>query len=315
MISVVVPVYNVEKYLNKCVRSILKQTYSDLEIILVNDGSTDSSGRICDEFATEDRRVKVIHKKNGGQSSARNAALSLAKGDYIGFVDSDDTIHPSFFEHLYNMLSREDSDIVMCGCEIVYDGKQSISITASVPVVRNLDCSELWYEVFVNLNNAVWNKLYKRTLLVGMQFPEGMIHGEDLLFNLDYLKRCNRGKISNAKYYSYLKREGSITQQAFSPKKFLEIESKDIAKNIIQKEHPELLDVANLFCFRARMNVLRSIYKTKRQNEYPQKVHDCTQYVVTNYTQVCGNLRVKEKCEYMLFMYLLSVYRLLIKIY
>ena len=120
-ISIIVPVYNVEKYLEKCVRSILAQTFTDFELILVDDGSPDSSGAMCDQFAEQDQRVKVIHKENGGLSDARNAGIEIATGEYLGFVDSDDYIADDMYELLYTNIVKEDADLSICGIYDVYE--------------------------------------------------------------------------------------------------------------------------------------------------------------------------------------------------
>lgn len=125
-ISIIVPVYNVEKYLEKCVRSILAQTFTDFELILVDDGSPDSSGAMCDQFAEQDQRVKVIHKENGGLSDARNAGIEIATGEYLGFVDSDDYIADDMYELLYTNIVKEDADLSICGIYDVYEGKEPI---------------------------------------------------------------------------------------------------------------------------------------------------------------------------------------------
>lgn len=122
-ISIIVPVYNVEKYLEKCVRSILAQTFTDFELILVDDGSPDSSGAMCDQFAEQDQRVKVIHKENGGLSDARNAGIEIATGEYLGFVDSDDYIADDMYELLYTNIVKEDADLSICGIYDVYEGR------------------------------------------------------------------------------------------------------------------------------------------------------------------------------------------------
>ncbi|HEL7541574.1 TPA: glycosyltransferase, partial [Enterococcus faecalis] len=125
-ISIIVPVYNVEKYLEKCVRSILAQTFTDFELILVDDGSPDSSGAMCDQFAEQDERVKVIHKENGGLSDARNAGIEIATGEYLGFVDSDDYIADDMYELLYTNIVKEDADLSICGIYDVYEGKEPV---------------------------------------------------------------------------------------------------------------------------------------------------------------------------------------------
>jgi len=120
-ISIIVPIYNSEKYLRKCINSLLCQSYSNLEIILVNDGSKDKSGEICEEYALLDSRIKVIHTENCGQASARNTGLTVAKGEYIGFVDSDDWVDNDMYETLINMIGKYDADIAECGFRLVYD--------------------------------------------------------------------------------------------------------------------------------------------------------------------------------------------------
>ena len=199
MISVIVPVYNVEKYIRKCLDSIVNQTYRDLEIILVDDGSTDASGAICDEYAEKDIRIKVIHKENGGQSSARNLGLDIATGEYIGFVDSDDTIELETYHLLVS--SMQGNDIVICGHNVVYEEKTETCCREE----SALDNAGLWSEVFGRLNNAVWNKLYRRELLKGIYFDARFAHGEDLLFNLHYLKVARNGCVLNRALYNYYK--------------------------------------------------------------------------------------------------------------
>ena len=127
LISVIVPVYNVEKYISRCIESIMKQTYKNIEIILIDDGSTDNSGKICDEYSLKDDRINVIHKKNGGLSDARNTGLDIAKGKYISLIDSDDFVSKFFIETLYNTCKNENCEIAICEYERVYEEKEEIS--------------------------------------------------------------------------------------------------------------------------------------------------------------------------------------------
>lgn len=313
MISVIVPVYKVEKYLRQCVESIQAQTYKDLEIILVDDGSPDKCPNICDELAKKDGRIKVVHKENGGQSTARNQGLSYATGEFIGFVDSDDTIEPNMYQTLYQLINCYQVDIAMCGCNTIDERSTMLATTKDIGQPLLLNQNELWHEVFAELNNAVWNKLFKASLLKDIRFPEDIIHGEDLLFNIEYLKLCNTGVITSEPLYNYLKREGSVTKQAFSSKKLFEITSKDMARDIIKEWHPELVPVANLFAFRARMNVLRSIYKANAQTEYAVNVSACEQYAYENYNSVKSLVRIKETIEYSIYRYLKPLYKILTK--
>lgn len=313
MISVIVPVYKVESYLDSCVTSILNQTYTDIEVILVDDGSPDNSGIICDKYAIKDKRVKVIHKKNGGLSSARNAGLDIAKGDFVAFVDSDDQIHRDMLFLLFSMIQEYNADIAICGYQIVKEGLtpyESFSIKDSVL----LDKNELWQEVFGKLNNASWNKLYRRDLLHNVRFEVGLIHGEDLLFNLSYLLHCQFGVLNSSPMYYYLKREGSITKSKLDKSRILEITIKDKAYTFIKQHVPAQLINARLFCFRARMNVLRSIFKSKKQTDFRQEISDYEYYVCRNYSDVKSCLKFKEKIEFFLFMRIRPFYKFIIEL-
>lgn len=174
LISVIIPVYNVEKYLNKSIESVIKQTYKELEIILVDDGSTDSSGKICDEFAQKDDRIKVIHKKNGGLSDARNAGISEAKGKYLGFIDSDDYIDKNFYEILYNVLKKYNSDISICKHRETYtDYEENTSKLEIKEQVFNTEQALKELLLFGEVNNYAWNKLYKKELFNEINYPVG----------------------------------------------------------------------------------------------------------------------------------------------
>ena len=163
LISVIVPVYNVEKYLDRCMKSILQQTYHRLEIILVDDGSTDASAAMCDAYARRDSRIRVVHKQNGGLSDARNAGLELAAGDYIGYVDSDDWIEPDMYEYLLENALKYQADIAVCGRVERYVDKEvvrgfsEIEVLAREPALKYLLQNDL-------LQNYAWDKLYKQEL-------------------------------------------------------------------------------------------------------------------------------------------------------
>lgn len=297
MISVIIPVYNVETYLRMCVGSICQQTYHNLEIILVDDGSSDNSGVICDKLKLTDNRIKVIHKKNGGLSSARNAGLEIAQGEFISFVDSDDTIHPKMMETLLSLIKN--NDIAICGHQEIKEThlpQQIISFSKD----ETLTQSELWTEVFCKLNNAAWNKLYRKNLIGCLRFTEKLLHGEDLIFNLNYICICKSGAINRTPLYNYLKREGSITKSKFSPQRFLEIASKDVAYSIVKKNKPEYLPIAELFAYRARMNVVRAIYHEHLEKRYYTEIANILTYIKKHYGRVKRLMHFKERVEYIL---------------
>lgn len=310
MISVIVPVYNVEKYIRKCLDSLVNQTYPDLEIILIDDGSTDSSGKICDEYAEKDDRIQVIHQENKGQSIARNIGLQNASGDFIGFVDSDDSIDLRMFEKLF--LAIQDVDIAMCGHNIVYDGKVE---SYGNREVKTLNYSELWREIFGSLNNAVWNKLFRRDLLNGICFDSHFVHGEDLIFNILYLRFAKSGRIVDEPLYNYYKRGNSITTGKFTRRKLLEIESKDEALRLVQQIYPPMENIAKKYCFRARMNIIRHIYRESKEGQFVGELKMYQQYLNEQYTDVKTELRKRERVEMFLYKYCKLLYKVLTKFY
>lgn len=221
LISVIVPIYNVEKYLNKCLDSILNQTYQNLEVILINDGSPDKCSEICDEYAIKDARIRVVHKKNEGLSAARNSGIEIAKGEYIAFVDSDDYIHKEMYQILFKNMTKYDSDISICGFKYVYsdleesneseleNDKEIISVYSGREAIGNI------YTVN-NISTVVsWNKLYKRTLFSNLRFKVGTKHEDEFLIHR-ILSISNRVVYSNVKLYYYLQRDSSIMGKEYN---------------------------------------------------------------------------------------------------
>ena len=208
LISVIVPVYKVEKYLDKCVQSIVDQTYKNLEIILVDDGSPDNCPQMCDEWAKKDPRIKVIHKENGGQSTARNKALDVATWDLFGFVDSDDWISLELFEKIVDIFNTHDPDIVEFDVNCVNERGEIYSSTETIPE-RMLSTEEALNELLMdNINNYMWNKVFKRNVFKGVRFPEGRIL-EDMAIMPQLFLNAERIYCSTGKFYYYYQRSDS----------------------------------------------------------------------------------------------------------
>lgn len=189
MISIIIPVYNSEKFLHKCVNSVLHQTFQNWELILVDDGSSDSSGRICDIFAQDNPKVRTIHKENGGVSSARNAGLDVAIGEYIMFVDSDDWIEPELCQGLVDGIRQ--CDIVIGGYKAFFAKGQVEHVVKENKVQFPEEFSTISVQLYENnLLNAPFSKLYRRSLIGIQRFDENTRLGEDFLFNLEYLSKC-----------------------------------------------------------------------------------------------------------------------------
>ena len=209
-LSIVVPVYNVEQYLHKCVDSILNQTFRDYELILVDDGSTDGSSRICDDYKKIDERIRVFHKENGGLSDARNYGLDHSNGEYIAFVDSDDWIDSVMYESMMNSIIDNDADISVCGHRVVtVDGRVEETVVFDEPVL--LTGIEATKEILKDerMPSFAWNKLYKRSLFKDIRFPHGRIY-EDIAVIYRYFDMAKRVYVLNEVYYNYLRRPGSI---------------------------------------------------------------------------------------------------------
>lgn len=212
LISVIVPVYNVEGYLERCVNSILQQTYEQLEIILVNDGSTDASPELCDAFAQKDKRIKVIHKENGGLSDARNAGLRAATGAYIGYVDSDDWIEKDMYERMHKACVEHNAQLCVCRYFSEYEGRtEGGGNGACVPLTRD-ELLRIYiggHEQYV-IYNSVWSKLFARTLVEGVEFPRGR-NSEDIMYTTRAFCALSRAVYLDKCLYHYvLDREGSI---------------------------------------------------------------------------------------------------------
>lgn len=240
-ISVIVPVYKVENYLDRCVRSITEQTYHNLEIILVDDGSPDHCPAMCDEWVKKDSRIKVIHKENGGLSDARNAGLDAASGELIGFVDSDDWIAPEMYERLAKALQDDQSDIAACTVEMVWeDGTPSKLLTVQENTILDRTESQLALLYESKLKQPVWYKLYKRSAIVDISFEVGKQH-EDVYWTYQVVGNAKRVSIIDYIGYFYWQRESGIMgNNTYTIKRLDAIEAFERRYHYIVKEFPEL---------------------------------------------------------------------------
>ncbi len=213
-ISIVVAVYNVEKYLNQCVQSLVNQTYRNLEIILIDDGATDESGKMCDEWSRTDSRIKVIHQENGGLSAARNAGLDVATGDYIGFIDSDDYIHLKMYERMYETLQKNAAELVICREQIFYDDedvKEQPVLTDDGIIETRLQLLSHFLDDFQGPMTWTVNKLYARSLVGETRFILGK-KLEDIVFSTDIMMKAKGAVRIDDRFYYYRQRRGSIMQ-------------------------------------------------------------------------------------------------------
>lgn len=240
-VSVIVPIYNVEKYLPECLDSILNQTFSNYELILVDDGATDTSGEICERYAAHDNRIKIIHKENGGLSSARNAGINVAVGDYIAFIDSDDAVHPDYLRDMVSIAETQEADLVAChfvkGKDCVWEeADDTLDIRIGREILNRMNDDDVTVTV-------AWNKLYHRKFFhdYGLRYPEGKIH-EDMFLTPQVLYHANKMVITSRKLYFYRQRPDSIMTAAFSLKQLQVLESVEFRIGFFSKiDYPDLV--------------------------------------------------------------------------
>lgn len=268
LISVIVPVYKVEKYLDECVQSILNQSYNDLEIILVDDGSPDNCPQMCDTWAARDKRIKVIHKPNGGLSSARNAGLDICTGEYIAFVDSDDWIKPNMIESMLDVIERENADI--CACKILscYPDRK-VSWGGDVYTVGDSEAmlDRLYSDSIFPV--CTWNKLYRKELWKDFRFPVGKIC-EDAFTTYLLLHKAKKIVQITEALYCYRIRSESIMTSAFSKRSMDEEEAWRHNYEFIKENYPRLYRKAFSFYLQS-VNVLIHRIKEEQREEFREE--------------------------------------------
>ena len=248
LISIIIPVYNMERYLHKCIDSILCQTYRNLEILLIDDGSTDDSPRICDLYKDKDSRVVVLHKENGGQASARNLGLKKAQGAYIGFVDSDDWIHPEMYQTMLAGALESEADIVLCGRSIVDEQGESLGTLFTYDRPFEIPQAEAVrrFLLYDGMDTASWDKLFKKEILEGLEYPLGYVC-EDLPFIYYAVSRAKKLYHVGRPLYYYLCRNNSTSHAVFSDKTYGLVLYSDLIRNEVRTTYRELTKEADYF--------------------------------------------------------------------
>ncbi|RXF69357.1 glycosyltransferase family 2 protein [Arcticibacter tournemirensis] len=292
LVSVIIPVYKVEKYLRRCVDSVLIQSYSNLEIFLVNDGSPDNCGKICDDYSKADSRIKVIHKENGGLSDARNAAIDLAEGKYITFIDSDDFVTIDYIETLVSLAVSHDADIAVSqfvyyrdnGEYLIHQPKETTKVFDS----RNAIETMLYQRDF---ETSAWGKLYRVSLFKGdVRYPKGLLY-EDLATTYKLIALSNRIAVTNKISYYYYLRDDSIIGNNFSPKK---MDILTIANNMLRTFEDQMPGLLLPLKCRLTSLYLTVFLQIKQRNEFC----DILWYKIKEYRNVVlfdNNARLKTR--------------------
>lgn len=277
IISVIVPVYKVEPYLDKCISSIVDQSYRNLEIILVDDGSPDKCSAMCDAWTEKDSRIRVIHKLNGGLSDARNAGMAAATGELMAFVDSDDWIDVHYIEYLYNALRQTNADISACNLREVYDDSAVATATKQVPQVEVLTAEEAIEDILHNrrFRAVAWNKLYTRKIVTDERFETGRLH-EDEFFSYRLYDKAARLAYIALPLYNYRQRPGSI-MTSFSARHLDALDAYLERIVLLGEKYPRLLPLDKLnFCI-ACMNLYGDVSTAdaEQQRKAKERIKSC----------------------------------------
>ena len=300
-LSVIVPVYNVEKYLRWSIDSILKQTFSDFELILVDDGSTDSCGKICDEYALSDTRVRVVHQRHEGVSNARNKGIDIARGDIIGFVDSDDTICENMYEEMIRCLDSNSSDIVCADACIVRKGIKFYG-KSTYEKDKFLNHKEAVNEILNGtIDNAIWNKIYKRSVIGDIRFPAGRVY-EDVATTYKFIDQAESINYICKPLYFYHKRKGSITSTSFNSKGRYDCFCgyKERAE-FAEQQHLDCLNRCIVLALETALSTLTAFYSV-HESPASDKYLDVTEFI-NNHTASRYSSQLKPKHRFLLYCY------------
>ncbi|ACU94309.1 glycosyl transferase [Cryptobacterium curtum DSM 15641] len=311
LISVIVPVYNVEKYLDRCMQSIVDQTYRNLEIILVDDGSSDGSGALCDTWAQQDNRIIVLHKKNGGLSDARNAGVQTSHGDWIGFVDSDDYIDKQMYESLYSLIEYTNSDMALCAVADVYADHTDVP-AMSAENFTVLTTKEVLSDIFLNktLMVGVPPRLYPAWLVREVPSPAGKTH-EDAFIVVDLFSRVEHIVIDRVPRYFYCHNEGTITSTPSLRAASDNIEAWEHNRVLVEKLYPDLMQDVLFRCYWAHFDVLDGMMLSNAEMHEQQKVIN---YLLSHKADILAHPHVSAKRKLALRLLSISkkLYRLLV---
>ncbi len=303
-ISIVIPVYRVEAYIHRCVDSVLSQTYENLEIILVDDGSDDTCPSICDEYAAKDDRIKVIHKKNGGLSDARNAGMQIATGEWISFIDSDDWVEPTMYEKLLDIACSTGTQISSGGViDEILNNDGSIDVKKNEfngTVTITTAIKEEAIKNFLTNSWAAWGKIYKRSLFDGILFPVGEIN-EDEAIALHLLNKCEKVSYTNESFYHYIRRPDSITTENFSVKRLIWYKHCKDNLKWIDEHYPEFHSLALERFFSSVMYSL--IQLSRASKEYKPHAEPMLQDVKLYYKDFCTVTSKNKKQRFQLFLF------------
>lgn len=300
LISIIVPIYNTDKYLEKCINSILNQTYTNIEIILVDDGSTDKSGEICDKYEKNDNRIKVIHKKNGGSSDAKNVGIKISRGEYIGFIDSDDYVEKEMYEFLYNNLDENNCDISISGRFVDYeDGTSEVRYSTNIKMIMNNRDALIKLNSYVGFDVSPCDRLFKAELFNQIEFPFGTT-SEDYYIMYKLFAKAKRIVFDSKPMYHYYQRENSCSRNSKYDDSFIRASESQI--NFFKQYYPDLLLVAKTSYVFANIALYNKMIVCK--SNYPKHIKKALKNnVKKNVNFVYGNPYISKLRKIQVFVF------------
>lgn len=305
MISVIVPVYNTERYLADTIQSILQQTYRDFELILVDDGSKDSSLEVCISIAEKDERVIVVHQENQGVSAARNTGIDRAQGKYICFIDSDDYVEVDMLECLVKNAEEYQADISCCGLvQVSLEGKvknhychgEKVQFKDMTKLMQAFFTEPIYKEILY----GPYNKIVRTEIVKNVCFNHNYTIAEDLLFNFECLEKASVFYLENRELYHYMKRENSISTSKFAEKEFDYIYVADILLDKCKANYPSIAEAALVWNYQQKLNICRRLWcHNEYRKKYKNLYNTWKNFCVKNKPVVWKNISSKNRVEYM----------------
>lgn len=315
LISVIIPVYNIEQYLPRCLDSVIAQTYNNLEIILVDDGSTDSSGEICDKYSLLDNRIKVIHKSNGGVSSARNEGLEVAKGDYIGFVDGDDIIEKDMYQILLDNAIKYHCEMSCCQIDTISVDGVRTSINTEESCVLSVDriVSGFFSEGFIKeMMYSQCNKIFSNQIISNIRFKPYK-YCEDILFIFETVLNCTKVYYDNYIGYHYVHRFNSAMTSSFSRNRLDYIYAAREIEKRCERYYPSLSEKAHLWVYLHVLTTIRSVIGANQKQQFEDFLKEEMQYLKDN-KHLLKKISFRRRLDYLGIVYFNPYIKLLYRL-
>lgn len=311
-VSIIVPAYNISSYLPACIESVLAQTFTDFELILVDDGSTDDTLSVCNSYSKRDERIEVIHKINGGVSSARNSGIDASHGEWIAFIDGDDIIEPDYLEKLLSLSDTESVDLVCCNLDIInLNQRVSQHPFSTLRICSSIDiCDSFFSDQTVKTQfYGPYNKIIRKSVIGSLRFRE-LALGEDVLFAFELLCKIRQVALIPYTGYHYIKRENSATTSGFNQKKFDYVRAAHQITDLAGQISPALQKKAKIWTLRHSIVTLRQVFKCGLNKSLDEYVIRELKFISDN-KSLLSNLEFKRRIDFLMIKYFPTIYKVL----